>query len=149
MFKKFGRRSAMMTLAAIVGTLGLVLTAAPAQATTTTLSGPISECNFTLKYGVARTNSNAQNAVSFRPTNTGGCGAPLTLALRNSSGSTFARGTANSGKTVAIKADNGKYWVGAGTFYINAGINGACGSSTCAQGHSWSASFTYNVRWTP
>lgn len=149
MKKKIGKRSTLMTLAGAAAALGMLLTATPAQATTTTLSGAVQKCGVAVGYGAARTNSQAQNAVSFKATNVGPCGGSLSIALRNSSGSTFARATASPNQTVAIRADNGNYWVGAGTFYINASSNGSCGSSTCAAGKSWAASFTYNVRWTP
>ncbi|OII39713.1 hypothetical protein BIU98_11845 [Curtobacterium sp. MMLR14_010] len=149
MKKKFGNRSALMAVSAMVGALGLLFTAAPAQATTTTLTGTIQHCSEATAYGAARTNSYSRNAVSFRATNVGPCGGDLTIALRNSSGKTFARGTAGSGKSVAVKSDTGTYWVTPGTFYINASSNGACGSSTCAAGKSWAASFSYNLQWTP
>jgi hypothetical protein len=149
MKNKLGKRSALMTLAAMAGAIGMLLTAAPAQATSTTLTGTVPSCGTAVAYGTARTNSFAQNAVTFKATNVGPCGGTLTIALRNSSGKTYARGTAGPNRTVAVKADNGNYWVGAGTFYVNASSNGACGSSTCAAGKSWAAAFTYNVRWTP
>lgn len=149
MKNKIGKRSALVTLAAMAGALGMLVTATPAQATTTTLSGTVPSCSTAVAYGTARTNSQAQNAVSFKATNIGPCGGTLSIALRNSSGKTYARGTAKYNQTVAIKSDNGNYWVAPGTFYINASSDGACGSSGCAAGKSWSASFTYNVRWTP
>ncbi len=149
MKKKLGKRSALMTLAGAAAALGMLLTATPAQATTTTLSGTVSSCGAAVGYGTARTNAQSQNAVSFRPTNVGPCAGSLTVGLRNSSGNVYARGTAGLNQTAAIRATNGNYWVNAGTFYITASSNGSCGSSTCAAGKSWAASFTYNVRWTP
>lgn len=135
----------LLVVAALVAMAAVVSSATPAQAATASLVGN-QQLNTVMHYNTARTNSNAQNFVSFRPTTVGNSGGYVVIGLRNTAGTQFASGpAANLRQTVTIR-NAGLNYVTAGTFYINARWVGACGG--CDPGY-WAGDLTYNVRYVP
>lgn len=140
-----GRKLVLLVAALFLTTASVVSFATPAQAATATLVGN-QQMNTVAHYNTARTNSNAQNFVSFRPTTVGNSGGYVVIGLRNSAGTQFAAGPAATLRQAVTIRNSGLNYVTAGTFYINARWVGACGG--CDPGH-WAGDLTYNVRYVP
>lgn len=139
------RRSIWRASASGVVALALaVLIAQPASANQTALTGD-GYVGYVKQWDTPRTNTYAQSYVAFQQTGNGAAGT-LWLALRNTSGSTFARGQ-SAGAWTTIYNDNGNPYQPSGTFYLNSEITGACGGSGCGL-VGWSANFQWNIKWT-
>lgn len=90
----------------------------------------------------ARTNTYQYNTVRARLTYvTPGASLSLWVALRNSAGTTYARGN-TAGAWATIVNDNGNYWNPPGTFYLNTQLVGSCVGAGCA----WLA-FEFDFAW--
>jgi hypothetical protein len=144
MAKTSTRRSTWRAVASATIALALtVVIAQPASANQTTLTGN-GYVGVVKAWDTPRTNTYSQSYVAFQQTGNG-AGGSLWLALRNTSGSTFARGQ-SGGAWATIYNDNGNPYQPSGTFYLNSELTGACGGSGCGL-VNWSANFQWNIKW--
>ncbi|TFD89899.1 hypothetical protein [Cryobacterium serini] len=128
----------------IVAAFAWGASAQAAQATIVEISGWQS-MNEVVHYQTPRTNSYTPAHTSFQTISPGNGGGSLTLGLRNSSGTQFARAVGQMNYPVPFRGPDGSTVTQGGTFYINASMSGMCGGDGCGVSQ-WRASLDFNNR---
>lgn len=141
------RKTWHLTIAMSLAFFLVAMVASPARANSTSLSQSGTSYGTVYAYNTPRTNTFPQNYVSFTPTGVGPGGGGMTMGLRNAGGTQFARGVAGPGQTVGLRNTNGNIWQPGGTFYLNVSLSGACGGPDPCPLFTWSANFSWNVRY--
>lgn len=138
------RRSMSSALVASLLAAALVFTPAlPASADQVSASGRGAHGEVRW-WPTARTNMYTKNLVQARLTWVQASTLTLWVALRNSAGTTYARGNTSLNSWATIQNDNGNTWNPPGTFYLNTQLEGSCSGGGCAD-IQFSFDFLWNV----
>jgi hypothetical protein len=137
------RAAAKATVAAALVLVFSLTAVQAASANQSAISGD-GQVGVVKSWDTPRSNTFPSNYVAFQVTGLSS-GGNLWVALRNGSGSTFARALTSSSWTT-IMNDNGNPYQPAGTFYLNTEPTGACGGSGCGT-VSWSGNLEWNIRY--
>lgn len=121
--------------------LSVAFSSSSAYATTTNISGSQS-IGVVIAYNTKRTDTVSKPLHSFEELQ---ANAPAYIALRRSSGKTYARAEGVYNKYVSIKDDSGTLYTAPGDFYINFEQDGGCGGDCGSV--DWNGKLQYNIQY--